>query len=117
MPFNGNNYYRIKSVSKTGEVHYSAIVKVTTGNGRNLITLYPNPVIGSTVTLQLENMEKGNYSITLFNNQGQQVMTKGIQHNGGTASQTIDLSKMLSGVYEVKISGNNKTTTQKLIKN
>lgn len=113
----GNNYYRIRSVNKSGGVQYSAIVKVNTGKSNNQITLYPNPVIGNTINVQFENIKKGKYSISFFNNQGQQVMIRSIQHEGGTASQIIGLNKMASGVYEVRITNNGKITTQKLIKN
>ncbi len=115
-PFSGANYYRIKAISLNGEVKYSSIVVVRLNTKGTKITLYPNPVKGSTIQLQLSNLEKGNYSVTLFNQLGQQVMSKTINHNGGSSNQTIEIGTIAGGVYELRLSNGQTVITQKLIK-
>jgi hypothetical protein len=115
-PTNGANYYRIKAISLNGEVKYSSIVVVKLNSKGSTITLYPNPVKGSTIQLQMSNLEKGNYSVTLFNQLGQQVLNRVINHNGGSSNQTVELGTLASGVYELRLSNGQTVITQKLIK-
>jgi hypothetical protein len=115
-PFIGANYYRIKAISLNGDIKYSSIVVVRLNTKGTKVTLYPNPVKGSTIQLQLSDLEKGNYSVTLFNQLGQQVMSKTINHNGGSSNQTIEIGNIASGVYELRLSNGQTVITQKLIK-
>lgn len=106
-PFTGISFYRIKMIDLSSKVNYSQVVKMNISNsGATMITLYPNPVVGNTIILQMNNLPGGNYSIILTNKIGQRVATKIINHPGGPATQTIELSKTLaSGVYQLQISG------------
>ncbi len=117
-PSNGNNFYRIKSVGLDGTVQYSKIVKVTlAGNGNSSLVIYPNPIIGNSIGLQLNNFETGTYTLTLTNKLGQQVFAKTIANNGTASSQTVMLDKNLAaGVYQLKLVGNNTVVTQQVIK-
>jgi hypothetical protein len=114
-PAQGYNYYRIRSVALNGEVKYSSVVRVSlNGGGKTGIVMYPNPVKGSTATLQLTNLEKGVYTASLYNQLGQKAFSKIITHGGGTASQTIDLGSLAAGIYQLQLTGDNglKTTLQ-----
>ncbi len=111
-PLAGNNFYRIKAVLKSGSVKYSAVVKVKLGNDKGDITLYPNPVTNKTVTLQLNNEPKGTYLVELFNRLGQKLLSRTIEHVGGSAAQTINLGASVSkGVYQLKVSNGESETT------
>jgi len=107
---NGNNYYRIKAISKTGEQTYSQVSvvnKVTvTGYG-----IYPNPVRNSTVNLKLTNALSGSYIVNIYNLAGKKVATKQINHSGGTANYGLTLDNNLAnGLYKVSVlsANNNK---------
>lgn len=117
-PNNGNNFYRVKSIGTDGTVQYSKIVKVTlAGNSSNSLMVYPNPIIGNTIGLQMNNFEKGNYILTLTNKLGQKVFNQTISNNGTISSQNILLDKTLAtGVYQLKLVGNNKVVTQQVVK-
>jgi len=115
-PFSGTNYYRIKAISLNGEVKYSSIVVVKLNSKNSTIVAYPNPVKGNTIQLQLANMEKGNYSVSLINALGQQVWTKVVNHIGGSSNQTINIGNIASGMYELRIINGQTINTQKLIK-
>lgn len=116
-PLYGVNYYRIKSVEKTGQASYSQIIKVNISQGTKEIIFYPNPVIGSTIRLQLNNLQKGNYTISLTNTTGQQVLKKLLLHNGGSVIQTIDIHHLANGIYQLNIAGGGISFTKQVLKN
>ena len=98
-PFSGLNFYRVKMI-EAGKVNFSPVVKVNITNSLvNRITIYPNPITGNTITLQM-NLQKGNYIISLTNKLGQRILSKVIGHAGGSASENIEPAKALAaGVY------------------
>ncbi|MBS1574132.1 MAG: T9SS type A sorting domain-containing protein, partial [Bacteroidetes bacterium] len=113
----GINYYRVKAVQSDGSYLYSTIVKVSSSASteRN-ISVYPNPVIGTQFTLQLNNYKSGSYSLLLLNGNGQQVMTKTIQHRGGTISVSVEKPEtILPGVYILQLKGDNSIDNMKLV--
>lgn len=118
-PQTGINYYRIRAFDRAGQTKYTAIVKVAIGKGTPAIVIYPNPVQGSDLSLQLVNLEKGIYNVSLSNNMGQVIMKTDIQHNGGTAVKTISLPALLTkGNYQLTLrNGNNVNLTSQVIKN
>ncbi|MFP5040329.1 YDG domain-containing protein [Parasediminibacterium sp. JCM 36343] len=100
----GSNYYRIKALSATGEVAYSAVSVIKKGALAVSYSFYPNPVTSKMVNLQLGNVEKGVYTVSLYNSLGQKVSNKTVQHQGGSATYSIGLGKALaSGVYTVSV--------------
>ncbi len=110
-PVKGNNYYRIKSIGTSGETSFSQVLVVNLSGGRSAFTIYPNPVKGNRITLQLSNMEKGKYAMTVYNAAGQRVISRDITHLGGSATEEIDLgSALASGVYRVSFSSHNGAT-------
>jgi hypothetical protein len=115
-PNTGTNYYRIRSVSKAGVAEYTSIVRVALTNNAEKISVYPNPVKGNVVGLQLNNLAKGNYTITITNKLGQQVYSTIIEHPGGSASQTLQTETFAKGIYQLQLSGKNTTITSQLIK-
>jgi hypothetical protein len=117
-PAKGYNYYRIKTISNNGSTEYSKVVRVSIDKGEGSITIYPNPVKGNKVSLQLENIDKGQYAISLTNELGQQVYRTVINHDGGSATQTLSLPANLQhGLYQMQVLGADRKITQQLIKN
>jgi hypothetical protein len=113
---NGDNYYRIKAVEKNGTTKYSNVVKVKIGGKGAGFTVYPNPVKGGVVSLQMSNVEKGIYTVKIYNNIGQELAAKAINHNGGSATQTIDLGKgIASGSYNMQITNGTTVITKTVI--
>ncbi len=83
-----------------------------------MLTVYPNPVRGNSIVLQMNNLQKGNYNITLSNKIGQAIITKVIAHGGGSATQTIEPGKVLAeGVYQLRLTGGGINITRQVIKN
>lgn len=104
MPVSGDNFYRIKSIGLAGDVKYSSIVKVKMGKGEPAITVYPNPVVNHTVSVEFANMDKGLYTVRLVNAIGQVLMSKQINHAGGNATQTMVLDNAVTkGSYQLEV--------------
>jgi hypothetical protein len=115
-PFIGVNFYRIKIIEPGQEV-YSQVLRVNiTNTPVNAITIYPNPINSNAIALQI-NLKKGNYTISLTNNLGQRVVTKVIDHAGGSATENIEPSKALAaGVYQLRLSGGGINIIRQVIK-
>lgn len=103
-PVAGDNYYRVKSVSTTGEVKYSAVVKVAMGAVKEDFVITPNPVTDGQFDVQFVQQPKGDYSIKLSNQRGQVLYTNKVRHEGGNGTYTVLLSQRVpSGNYQVEI--------------
>jgi hypothetical protein len=109
-------YYRIKVISLGSSPVYSPVVKVTTSAGfQQDIVLYPNPVAGKQLTLQMNNVS-GHYTIRIYAANGQVIKTETLQHPGGSYSKTIDLPGHLqAGQYYLQVTGGEKILTSKFI--
>jgi hypothetical protein len=116
-PISGVNFYRIKIIDRDGKVNYSAVMKVSITGDKKSISVFPNPITGNTISLQLNNLPKGEYTVTISKATGQIVATKKINHNGGSASELVDFSKAVAaGVYHVSVLGEGVNVTEEVIK-
>ena len=106
----GTNYYRIKALIPDGRLEqYSNVMKVWMGDRTNKINVYPNPVIGKSFNIILNNVEQGNYSFSVYNSIGLQVMDNYSQYINGNAVITLSLPAFLpAGVYQLNVIGGSK---------
>ncbi|UAY50711.1 T9SS type A sorting domain-containing protein [Ferruginibacter albus] len=116
-PNDGYNFYRIKAVEENGNIKYSTIAKVNLTTKDAGIAIYPNPVKGGVISLQLTAMDKGIYNVNLNTLTGQKLSLGSISHSGGSATQTLHLNNALpTGVYTLEvISSSGVRTALKLI--
>jgi hypothetical protein len=106
-PAIGNNYYRIKIVEKSNSSHYTRIVVVNMESNTSSMRIYPNPAKGNMISLQWTNQPKGVYTIQLFSSEGKQLLSKTIDHPGGSSSENLYLPKAVSkGVFYLVVRGN-----------
>ncbi len=104
QPLEADNYYRIKSVSQSGQTLYSAVAKVKLNKENTSFVVSPNPVINNRINLLLNNQPQGQYSVRLINVSGQILFTKILEHDGGNSAKAIILpSRINSGVYQLEI--------------
>jgi hypothetical protein len=116
-PVNGSNYYRIKSIEKSGKQLYSQVVKVNMGKAGISINAYPNPMVGNSFNLELNNLSKGPYTILVTNKLGQELFRKLIDHTGGPSTQTITIDQLLAiGTYQLMVVGKETSLLIPLIK-
>lgn len=117
-PVKANNFYRLRSVSFSGDVTYSNILRLNMGVGKTDMTVISNPLRGGLINLQLSNMEKGKYAINVFNNVGQTIYTQSMNLSDGSSTEVINLpSNVAKGTYFVQLTnGSARFTKQILIK-
>lgn len=91
------------------------------GNDENArITFYPNPVSANQTTMRFSNMAKGSYEIAVYNNKGEKLAARSLQHEGNNTNYTLPVSRSwTSGVYNVKIinKSSRKTVSLQLVVN
>ncbi|TKK68614.1 hypothetical protein FC093_10870 [Ilyomonas limi] len=111
-PFDGDSYYRIKSVDKSGKTTYTTVMPVTISNNAvSSLRIYPNPLKGKSFQIQFSNKTAGTYRLELVSSSGKQLFTQNVHYNGGTATFTVQLKNALaSGLYFVKATAADGTT-------
>jgi len=115
-PVNGKNFYRIKAVDKDGAITYTGIAQVNISNGKTSVSIYPNPVQNRIVNVQFTNLPAGNYNLVLYNTLGQSVLSRKIEHAGGSATQNFMLPvNAVAGAYIVKLFNKTFDFTSRLI--
>jgi len=70
-------------------------------NAKPAIHVAPNPVTSNEIRLWLTNLDKGRYTLILYNSQGQQVFTTAFEHGGGSATKNIQPGNMPGGTYRL----------------
>jgi len=114
-PLSGTNFYRIKAVELSGKNVYTKSLRVDIGRSPKGISLYPNPVRGTEVSIGFTAL-KGQYSLNVLNTAGQVVYRQQLNHAGGTVAQSVALPASLkAGVYSVLISGDNYKETKMFV--
>lgn len=109
QPFNGTNYYRVKATTGAGFSQYSKVMKVNMNSGVAGLSVYPNPVKGNSVSIQLTDVAKGSYQVNFVNGVGQRMGNQTIQHNGENNVYQVRVPVTVkNGMYEVLLVGNNK---------
>lgn len=79
------------------------------------LSLYPNPVNGDTVFIEMGSSNSSTVNISIFNTLGQQVMTKTFdQVNNSIAID--DISDLANGMYLIKVIDGSQQKTLKFIK-
>ena len=116
-PVNGVNYYRVKTTQQNDVERYSSIVTINfKQQSSNPVTVYPNPVRGNQIGLQLQDIQQGMYSIRIVSIEGKEVYKQQLQVNSGSLNTTISpSSKLASGTYTLQVVGKNNSYTQKLV--
>jgi hypothetical protein len=80
------------------------VIKINFENIRPSISVYPNPLVGNKINLQLTGQPSGKYQVRLFNAAGQAVLSETINHPGGNFTETIHLhSNLPDGIYQLEI--------------
>lgn len=103
-PLPGVNYYRIHNPDLANRSSYSNEVKITVEQGDRSIKVYPNPVSDGIIKLRFRGHLKGEYLLKLYNNAGQLLMTRTLNHSGITDNEPVKLpGSILKGIYKLEI--------------
>lgn len=108
QPLPGLNFYRLKMIDKDAAFRYSPIRKINFNNVGDDITVYPNPVTDSKIFIA----SSGNViRAVLFDAAGRTI--RSIKLNG--RSNTLDLSGIAKGAYQLRVITENSMHTEKII--
>jgi hypothetical protein len=102
-PFEGNNYYRIKRVSKDGQISYTKIIRVVVGKIATNISVYPNPITDGSIHLKMFNMPTGVYAVKLTNSMGQAIFSGKIPHSENNTIEMISARHLAKGIYQLEV--------------
>jgi Secretion system C-terminal sorting domain len=118
-----NNWYRVKATNSNGTIKYTAIAMVGAVNEITIfadakISIYPNPVVGGKINLQLTNQAKGNYSVQLTNAMGQVIQIENVPVYNNNVLHTIRMGNTATGTYHATVinEAGKKTTIVFLVK-
>lgn len=112
-PASGANFYRIRCLEISGKMIYSKVLRVDMGGTKKGLSLYPNPVIGKSLTLTLTGVKQGAYNIRVVTATGQDVFHKTIQAQASGITQTLQLpSSIKPGVYTMVVNGEGYSQNQ-----
>lgn len=114
-PLPENNFYRIKSIDKTGLEEYSSVAKVDFDSKVTSLVIYPNPVRGDVVHLQINHLTQGTSHLQLINSEGKVVIEKELTHPAGTSNETINLSRLPKGIYMLLLTNPGNSTIKRTI--
>jgi hypothetical protein len=105
-PLGGENLYRLKMVDKDETYTYSRIRSLNFDQ-KAAMALYPNPTSDRMLISGYEQIEQ----LNLYDNTGQQVL-----HRKTITASGIDVSKLSAGIYTVKLTlKNGSTSSQKIV--
>lgn len=83
---------------------------------RSDVVINPNPVQGQTFSLELQNLQKGKYSIYMFNEQGKKYLVKVLNFDGGNLTESLQLPKNADkGVYILQVISKTSRFSKKMI--
>lgn len=108
-------YYRLKVISKSGDVNYSNIVALHKSQMTMSLTLIPNPAT-SQIALKFYSEKTEEIDIRMVDNSGKIVlMQKQKAVKGNNVISITNLSRFSDGAYAIQLQLNNNWLTQKFI--
>ncbi len=111
-PAIAKNSYRIQQIDLDGKTTYSTVESLDFASLKPLIKLLPNPVVGNTLTVQIDGNTE-NLTVQLISTSGQQLGT----YIMTGATLPVDVSRLSSGVYNLVIKGEGFTANYKVVVN
>jgi hypothetical protein len=103
----GNNYYRIKAIGSDKVASYSQVVLVKVGVSASFVSVYPNPLVGNKLVVDLSGVAAGSYRVRLHNGIGRQVVDQLVR---GGAEAVVTVGALASGSYGVSVMGTDGKT-------
>lgn len=110
------NFYRVKALSLSGKIQYSAVARLNAQLQDLRLDVYPNPVANKQMNLEINVAQNGTYSLLLVNSFGQQVPLGKLNLQTGVTRQTMSLPAAVSpGIYQLKIMTSDHRTLSKTV--
>jgi hypothetical protein len=100
----GIQFYRIRSSNGAGFIKTSRVMRVNASQDAPAWSVYPNPVTGQQIALQLDQVPTGSYDISVVDASGRKILSKRIDHAGGSAQHVIQLGgRPLKGTHFIRV--------------
>ncbi|RTL58810.1 MAG: T9SS type A sorting domain-containing protein [Sphingobacteriales bacterium] len=109
-PADGNAYYRLKMTDIDNSFEYSQILSLPVNCSRSYLKVFPTPVTDGKLHVNISTLT-GNFDCKLFNLTGQLVIAKTITKG----NNTIDVSKLIKGVYYLSMEVNGSRESFKVM--
>ena len=97
-PFNGNNYYRLKTNDLDGSSRYDGSIIVVNMERNGLVKFFPNPTTGK-MTIKLHSETEIDAHLRIFNVLGEAVKDLSLTFSKGENWLPIDVSELPNGTY------------------
>ncbi|MFY7883885.1 MAG: T9SS type A sorting domain-containing protein [Dolichospermum sp.] len=118
LPFDGNNYYRLKQIDNDGRSSVSNVVTINNKSDKfQIANLFPNPVINK-LNLVVNATKDEKLSIIITDIIGKLLFNEKYDIKKGTNTLNINTEKLVKGIYTVQIVSalNPETVISKFIK-
>jgi hypothetical protein len=106
-------------VSNWGTDVTGMILNVTTGVSEpalnNAVRIYPNPVTGDAVNVELNLTKEQEVTISVLDVNGKVISSETIMVNAGLSFNRVELNTLMQGVYFIKVVGDKLNTIEKLV--
>lgn len=112
-----NTVYNASDLASSNLLFAKSATNALNDNGK--LGVYPNPVTNRTFNVTFDAMSKGNYTVTLVNTSGFNVMNKVVNVTGKSINAITLPGSIVSGMYVVNVfdaSGKQTYTTKLLVK-
>ena len=117
-PRPGANFYRIRVSGIGGKSILSAVLRVEIEQKQKGFTLYPNPVTGDDLSINLTAGKQGTLSVSIMNMSGLKVFQKSIRYEGRSMTTTVSLPAGLrAGVYLMTVGDDDWQEKKMFIRN
>ena len=110
-------YYRLCTVDLDGKLQYSDIrtIRISQTADQNIsIVTYPNPVTNQLRVTIPSTWQDKSVSYELYNAYGQ--LSKRVEEGSSSQTETINVSKLTTGMYIVKVICEGQSSVQKILK-
>lgn len=107
-PQTGLNLYRIRGREKDSRITYSSVIRIHTKSVEAGLTIVPNPPHRGEISVQLTNIPKDRYKLSLYNVEGQLLHQQNLQHAGGSTSVPLKIIHLQPGTYLIELAGKEK---------
>lgn len=110
------NYYRIKGISKNGEVKYSPIARFLSDcGGKNTVMLFENLLRGTTLSGEISLAKTQSVSYTVLNAAGAKVFSKSAVTSAGVSRFSYNVPTLAKGVYLLQVVMGEEKVNQKFV--
>lgn len=112
----GVHYYRIRRVDLDGRSEYSVVKTIKIANGISSVSIRPNPVVGSTLTLAVTLQQNSKATIHVVGMDGKVILQQNTSLVPGMNTVNVDVARVPAGIYLVQVQLDEELVSKKFVK-